>query len=128
MKQEPLKIKRADIALGAVMLLVAAALFVAGRIDSAAGTAEDVVVCIDGTEYGRYPLHTDAVIPLNTEYGHNVLTICGGEVRITEADCKGGDCMRMAPIRDGGGTIICLPHHLAVSVEAGPPDMDVLVQ
>ena len=122
------KIKRADIVLAALVLLAAFALFLFGRIRQWQNDGTCVIVTVDGNEYGRYVLAQDAVIRVRTRYGVNELTIADGKAQITDADCPGSDCMHMAPITAQGGTIVCLPHHLAVEVSSADSGIDVLVQ
>lgn len=48
--------------------------------------------------------------------GSNVLSFADGAVRMASADCRGGDCLRMRPIRAAGESIVCLPHRLIVRI------------
>ena len=75
------------------------------------------VVTVDGAEYGRYPLSQDVTVTLDTPNGHNIMRISGGQVSVTEADCPNGDCVAFGAISRQGQIIICLPHHLAITVE-----------
>jgi len=55
-------------------------------------------------------------IRLSEGGGSNTLSIEGGVVRMSSADCKGGDCVRTRPARAPGDSIVCLPHRLIVRV------------
>ena len=57
-----------------------------------------------------------------------VAVIEDGKVRVSEADCLGGDCTRFAPAASSGSVILCLPHHLSVTVEGGEEGPDVVVR
>lgn len=46
--------------------------------------------------------------------GSNTLSIADGAARMISADCRGGDCLRMGPIRTAGESIVCLPHRVIV--------------
>ena len=114
--------KKADIVLLVVLLALGAlCIFALGR-GSLGGTA---VVSVDGKTVRTAPLGTDTSFTVDTEYGSNTIIIEGGKVRISEADCPGGDCTRFRSIDQSGQMIICIPHHLTVTVEAeaeGQPD------
>ncbi|MBR5730440.1 MAG: NusG domain II-containing protein [Firmicutes bacterium] len=113
--------KKADIVLAAVLLILGAGgLFLPSALGSGGSTA---VVRVDGKVYGSYSLSEDRIVDVETGYGRNTVVIEGGSVRVSEADCPGGDCTRFAPVSGGGSVILCLPHHLSVTVEgADGPD------
>jgi hypothetical protein len=51
----------------------------------------------------------------------------GGGVRMTSADCPGGDCLRAGEIRRAGEVIVCVPHKLIVKLtSATPAEIDAL--
>ena len=84
-----------------------------------AARGESVVVRVDGVERGRYPL--DAQTPIETWVdgvdGRNYIVIRDGVCSVTEADCPDRLCVRQGTISRAGEQIICLPHHLVVSIE-----------
>ena len=125
-KTENMKFKRADGVLAAVLLLVAAALFLAGFVLKDEGRY--VVVFHGEEEIGRYALSEDGEYVIRTEGGTNTLCIRNGEAFVSAADCPGGDCMRMGRIGENGGSIVCLPHKLVIRIEGGEEEMDVLVR
>lgn len=61
-------------------------------------------------------------VTVSTDYGYNKIEIDKAEksVKVTEADCGGGDCVVTPPIKDNGGIIYCSPHRLKIE----PLDMD----
>ena len=63
----------------------------------------------------------------NTD-GTNIFAIEGGTIRVKEADCRGQDCVHFAPINKAGQTIVCLPHHLSVTIEGSSDGPDVVVR
>ena len=121
-----MKIKRADVVLAAVLLLAAAALFLAGFVLKDEGRL--VKVFHGGQEIGSYALSKDGEYEIRTEDGTNTLCIRDGEAFISAADCPGGDCMRMGRIGESGGSIVCLPHRLVIRIESGEEEIDVLVR
>ena len=48
--------------------------------------------------------------------GHNTVTVTGGAVSITEADCPDKICIRSGAISGGAVPIVCLPHRLEIHV------------
>jgi hypothetical protein len=101
-----------------VLLVIAAVgLFAAKALQS--GEGAQVVISIDGSEYGRYPLDQDQTIAVDNARGHNLVVIEDGFVQMQEADCPDLICVHHAPICHNHETIICLPHKLVVEVEGG---------
>ena len=113
--------KKADIILFVVLLAIAAAGLLAFRAPGS--DAEDgsltAVVLVDGGETDRLRLSDEQSVTVETVYGTNVVTIKAGAVSITDADCRGQDCVRMGGISKAGQMIVCLPHHLTVKIEGG---------
>jgi len=131
------KLKKADIILIAAVATVSAALFFCGMIASgvqggdtgSSGRQAFAEVLVDGEVYGRYDLSTDGSYEIVTDYGRNVLTVSGGTAAVTEADCAGGDCMRMKAVSRSGEMIVCLPHRVVVNVVSGEKtEIDVMVR
>ena len=81
-----------------------------------AGDAKEVLVTVDGEEYGRYPLDTDADFTVETPWGYNDVTIHDGQADVREADCPNQICVNTVPARDIGDMIVCLPHRLVVEI------------
>lgn len=48
--------------------------------------------------------------------GHNTVTVSGGAVSVTEADCPDKLCVRTGAISGGVVPIVCLPHRLEIRV------------
>lgn len=129
------RLKKADIILCAAVATVSAALFFGGILYRHHGTDSDragaeVCVWCDGEEIGRYPLGEDGEYRIDTSYGSNTLRIENGAVRMSEADCPGGDCLRMGALKEGDGrTIVCLPHRIIVRLVSDELDtVDVIVK
>ncbi|MBQ1891342.1 MAG: NusG domain II-containing protein, partial [Firmicutes bacterium] len=99
--------KKADILLAAVLLILGmGGLFLPRALG---GSGASAVVRVDGKVYGTYSLSEDRTVEIVTEYGRNVVVIEDGKVRVSEADCPGGDCTRFAPAASSGSVILCLP-------------------
>lgn len=55
----------------------------------------------------------------------NLLAVSGTQVWMEAADCRDQICVHHIPIADGGESIICLPHKLAVEIVAGADEASV---
>lgn len=67
-------------------------------------------------------------VEIVTTSGRNVLSVdfSKREVRVTDADCTGRDCVYSPPVRDNNGVIYCAPHRLRVvpyNFESGGGDI-----
>lgn len=119
-KETALKIRKADILLGIFLALLCAA--TCWYVYSSGSGGAFAVVSVDGEEYGTYSLEKEQVIHVDSEYGHNTLTVEKGRIRMTEADCPDGYCMgqykKSGGIDSSNQTIICLPNRVSVSIKA----------
>lgn len=82
---------------------------------------EPVVVAVfqDGQKTGVYSLLEDQTVFIPYEDKHyNLLFISDGEASISDADCPDGLCIKTRSIRQGGESIICLPHKLVIQIES----------
>ena len=78
-----------------------------------------VLVTVNGLEYGTYPLHTDTTVVVGPEDGswHNTLTIRDGTAAVTESDCDNQICVHTPALtEDTVGLIVCLPHGVVVEL------------
>lgn len=74
------------------------------------------------------PLDTDCTMAFTLEDGINVVEISDGTVRIIQADCPDGTCMRMGPICRTGETLVCLPHRLTVEITGADEAVDAVTR
>ena len=82
-----------------------------------------VIVEIDGTVAGEYPLSVNGEFVLNG--GTNVLTIENGTARISDSSCPDHICENKGKIKYVGQTIVCLPNKLTVTVSGVSDDSGV---
>ncbi len=108
------KLKKSDFILLAVVLGVAAVLFVC--IILLAPTGDVAVVTVDGEEFGAYDLVKDQEITLPD--GHR-LVIENGEAHMVYAPCPDQICVHHIPVSRKGETIVCLPYRVVVTVSSG---------
>lgn len=122
-----MKIRKADIILVLVLLLVAAAagIFMLAVRD----TGGEAVVLRDGQEILRLPLSEDAEQVITEGEGSNTVVIQDGAASVTQANCPDKVCVHTGEIRYEGQTIVCLPHKLVVKIEGGEEqEVDAVAQ
>ena len=79
-----------------------------------------VLVTVNGTPYGTYPLDTDTTVVIGPEDGswHNTLVIENGRAWVSESDCDNQICVHTPALtEDTIGIIVCLPHGVAVELK-----------
>ena len=106
------------IALLGTILVLAAAAGAAMYFLLPGGT--QVLVTVNGAEYGTYPLRTDATVIIAPEDGswYNTLVIEGGRAYVSESDCDNQICVHTPALtEDTIGIIVCLPHGVAVELK-----------
>ena len=116
--------KWADAILLAVFLLLGVGSLLALRLPDSGGST--VVISVNGEEIGRYPLNIDRELAVDTEYGHNTVTIRAGTVSVTESDCPNHDCERFGAVSDPARSILCIPHRLVIRI-TGKTDVDAVL-
>lgn len=119
-------IKKADIVLAAALLVFCAATaWIAYGLGS---EGADITISVDGKLYGTYSLAEDNIIDVDTDYGHNQVTIEAGRAYMSEADCPDGYCLNQhrsqGGISSSNQTLVCLPNKVVVAVEGGDEDGD----
>lgn len=88
-----------------------------------------VVIRRDGAIVYDAPLSQDASVPVQGEWGYNLVRIEDGSVWIVEADCRDQLCIHQGHMdakniatRSMGNTIVCLPHRLTVTLSGAGED------
>ncbi len=86
------------------------------------------VVTVDGIVVEEFSLDEDLEQIIETPNGYNIISIEGGIVHISDADCRDHICVEHIAIDKTGETIVCLPHKLVVEVVGGAEkEMDLVV-
>ena len=70
-------------------------------------------ITVDGELYGTYSLSEDRTVEIGDG---NVCRIKNGQVTMIRADCPDQLCIHQKAIGSGGGSIICLPNRVVLSV------------
>lgn len=113
-------LRRRNTAIFAALLLGALLLALAvQRLLAKPGRA--ALIQVDGEVVARLPLDEDTEVLIGEETGPmNRVTVSGGQVAVTEADCPDQVCVRAGAIDTQGQVIACLPHKLIITVEGEP--------
>jgi len=69
-------------------------------------------------------------IPIETEFGYNLVELGDGEVRVIEASCPDQIDVKQGYISKIGETIVCLPNKLVIEIKGmdGDNDIDMISQ
>ena len=115
------------ILLSAVMLMSAIAAFVLRR-----GPADQAFVYQDGVLIERLDLSAVAQpfsFTVGYETGENIILVETGRIRISEADCPDGSCVRQGWAGSGRTPLVCLPHRLVIQLDgAGELKVDAVAR
>ena len=76
-------------------------------------TADFAEIWSDGVMVKRVSLRTDQTFTVEGEHGINVVTVSGGKIGVTEADCPDHYCMHRG-MCNSGAQIVCLPNRLVI--------------
>lgn len=108
-----------DICLILVFLLIAGLIYLFTRNGE---VGNQVRITLDGKEYGTYSLTENQEIPVQSEYGCNIVQIKDGMVFMKDADCPDKYCIHQGKTARKNKSIVCLPHKLMVEVVEASKD------
>ena len=111
-------LRKADIILFLALCLLGAVLTVWSVRTAAASSGAEVIITIDGAEYGRYSLDSDRTISIDRNGNHNLVVISDGTVHMEEASCKNQICVHQGIINASGQMIVCLPNGVIAEIRA----------
>ena len=111
--------KKKDICLILVFLLIAGLIYLFTRNGE---VGNQVRITLDGKEYGTYSLTENREIPIQSEYGCNIVQIKDGMVFMKDADCPDKYCIHQGKTARKNKSIVCLPHKLMVEVVEASKD------
>ena len=65
---------------------------------------------------------------IESDTGMNLVSVENGRIRVFEADCPDGACVRQGWLSGGRMPIVCLPHRLVIELEGrNTSDLDAVV-
>ncbi len=105
--------RKRNLILIASLLAFALLLFLAVRLARGGEEGKTFEILLDGESFGRYSLLSDAEIPVKDLC---VVSVSGGAVFVSSSVCPNQTCVRHAPIRGRGETIVCLPNRLVIRI------------
>lgn len=111
-----------------ILLFVVMALLCAGLslwLFAPGQEAAMVQVYSEGKLLHTLPLSVDQEVTVTSSRGTNVVTVKGGKVAVTEADCPDHYCMDRG-FCGGGAQIVCLPNRLVLQF-SGQQAVDTVV-
>lgn len=104
---------------GALLLLSAAAGFwvLRGWAGNTLARVYQDGVCIRTIDL--YRVDEPYSFTVEWEGGYNVIEVERGRIRVSEADCPDGICVRRGWVSNSAAPIACLPHKLVIRLEGG---------
>lgn len=79
-----------------------------------------ISIQVNGEEYKKIIFDKAIIgktIPIETEFGYNLIEIGDGEVRIIEASCPDELDVKQGYISNSGEVIVCLPNKLVIEIK-----------
>ena len=105
-------LRKADIILFLALCLLGAVLTVWSVRTAAASSGAEVIITIDGAEYGRYSLDSDRTISIDRNGNHNLVVI---SETLAEQDIHD---VHQGIINASGQMIVCLPNGVIAEIRA----------
>ena len=90
------------------------------------GGGETVLVYQDGQLLRTLDLRQDTVFTVEGPAGENTVTVTGGEVFVSQADCPDQVCVAHGFLVSGKEPIICLPNRLTIEWAQKDAQVDAL--
>lgn len=87
-----------------------------------------VSIQVDGEEIKQILFDKQLIdheIPIESEFGYNLLELGDGKVRVTEASCPDQIDVKQGYISNVGETIVCLPNKLVIEIKGIEEDGEI---
>ena len=98
-------------------LILLTAVLISAIFQLTVASSGQIIILVDGQEWGTYSLQEKQEIRIETEQGYNLLVIEDGRAYVKEADCDNQVCVHTQPVKENGGQIICLPHRVVIRLK-----------
>ena len=86
----------------------------------------EALVYQDGTLLYTLDLRQNRTLTVTGPAGENAITVAGGEVFVSHADCPDQVCVKHGPLQKTGGPIVCLPNRLTIEWAEENSQIDAL--
>ncbi len=113
--------RKTDILLIAILAVIPVCMLIFNAVSAMSYEGTRLIILKDGETYGSYPLNEDRIIEIGET---NICEIQDGEVKMTHANCPDQICVHSIPIGRYGGTIVCLPNKIILSIEGAEDSKD----
>ncbi|MDR7857056.1 NusG domain II-containing protein [Tissierella sp.] len=105
-----------------IIVIIAISLTSLGFIkNNAVGYMDKYIsIQVDGKEYKKIIFDKSVIgktIPIETEFGYNLVEIGDGTVRVIEASCPDELDVKQGSISAPGQIIVCLPNRLVIEIK-----------
>ena len=87
-----------------------------------------ISIQVNGKEYKKILFEKDMIgktIPINTEFGYNLIEVGEEKVRVIEASCPDELDVKQGYISRPGEIIVCLPNKLVIEIKGMEESNDV---
>lgn len=87
-----------------------------------------ILIQVDGKDYKKIFFGPEVIgkkIPIETEFGYNLIEVGDGKVRVIEADCPDKLDVKQGYISNPGEVIVCLPNRLVIEIKGDSIDEDL---
>ena len=118
-KSKGFSIRKGDLAVVCAFLLFLVAFFAMKALlpNAENGYAE---ITVNGQPYETVLLSDTRAFTIQTaENKYNTVEIKDGTIRVTDASCPDGLCIRQGSIHRKGESIVCLPNGVVITVKEG---------
>jgi hypothetical protein len=113
------KVKKGDLAVVCALLLILVAFFAMKTLlpSTENGYAE---ITVNGQPYETVSLSDTRIFTIQTAGNKsNTIEIKDGTIRVTDASCPDGLCIRQGGVHRKGESIVCLPNGVVITVKEG---------
>lgn len=123
-------LKKGDIIIAAVSILVAVGLFAAVSLYKSAGNNLQRIAVIKQNDQiiRRINLETfegSEEINVSGDYDE-VILVENGRIRFKKADCPDKVCVKTGWLEQNGDIAVCLPNRVMIKIEGEPADVDIV--
>lgn len=92
-----------------------------------------ISIQVNGKEFKKIIYDKNMIgktIPIESEYGYNLIEIGDEKVRVIEASCPDKIDIKQGYISNIGETIVCLPNRLVIEIKGGDKnsEIDIIIQ